>query len=101
MKQKMKKTNIFLALFLSLLTAILGAGVFGLIYGLGYYIYILSAVQIYFTCVVFLKFIQNIRWWKVLIAIIWSTIISFALSVLAICVCEAIFIANEFKYSLM
>ena len=99
MKQKIKKTNIFLALFLSLLTSLLGAGVFGLIYGYGYYIYILSAFQIYLTCVVFLNFIKKIRWWHVLIAIIWSTILSFAFSMLAILVCESIFIATEFNYS--
>ena len=84
MAQKIKKTNIFLALFLSLLTAILGAGIFGLIYGFGYYIYLLSAFQIYLTCVVFLKFIKKIRWWHVLIALIWGTILSFVLSMLAI-----------------
>ena len=99
MAQKIKKTNMFLALFLSLLTALLGAGVFGLVYGLGYYIYLLSAFQIYLTCVVFLKFVKNIRWWHVLIALIWSTILSFVFSMLAICVCEAIFISKDFNYS--
>jgi len=98
MTQKIKKTNIFLALFLSLLTAILGAGVFGLVYGFGCYIYLLSAFQIYLTCVVFLKFIKNIRWWHVVIALIWSTILSFVFSVLAVCVCEAIFISKDFSY---
>jgi len=98
MAQKIKKTNIFLALFLSLLTAILGAGIFGLIYGFGYYIYLLSAFQIYLTCVVFLKFIKKIRWWHVLIALIWGTILSFVLSMLAVCVCEAIFISKDFSY---
>ena len=93
-----KKSNVFLALFLSLLTALLGAGVFGVVYGFGYYIYLLALVEIIFSVKVFLKFIQNKK--KALFgAILWSVILTLVLNVVAIVVCEAIFVAKELNVS--
>lgn len=93
------KSNIFLALFLSFLTAIAGALVFGFIYAIGYYVYFLAIGEIILACVVFLKFCQKPNWKTITFAIIWSLAWTFLFNVLAIVVCESYFVASEYNVS--
>ena len=96
--EETKKSNIFLALLLSLLTAFAGSLLFGLIYMLGYYIYLLSAAIIILSSAVFLKFCKNNKK-NLFFSLLWGTIWTFAFNVLLIVVCEGIVLASTYNVS--
>ena len=91
-----KKNNIFLALLLSLLTALAGGVLFGLIYHLGYYIYFLAVIEIVLTCTVFFKFKKGENAGIIILAIIWSVVWTFIFNFLSIIISESILIAQEY-----
>ena len=91
-----KKNNIFLALLLSLLTALAGGVLFGLIYHLGYYIYFLAVIEIVLTCTVFFKFKKAENAGIIILAIIWSVVWTFIFNFLSIIISESILIAQEY-----
>lgn len=98
MEQNRKK-NILLALAFSLLTALGGSVIFGIIYGIGFYIYLLAAAEIYVACIVYFKHIEKTTWWHILISVVWSLFWTVVFNVLAVCVCESIVISNTFDLS--
>jgi len=94
-----KKNNIFLALLLSLITALAGGVLFGLIYHFGYYIYFLAVIEIVLTCTVFFKFKKGENAGIITLAIIWSVVWTFIFNFLSIIISEAILIAQEYGLS--
>ena len=99
MENTNKKSNLFLALVLSLLTALGGAVVFGLVYAIGFYIYFLAIGEIILAYTVFFKKYKNINWKTITFAVIWTVVWTFIFNIFAILVCEAIWIAEEFNVS--
>ena len=97
MEQTNKKSNIFLALLLSLLTALGGGVLFGLIYAFGYSMYLLALGEIVLAVTVFFKINKNISKKTITLAIIWGVLWTFLFNVLSIVICEAIIIAKEFN----
>ena len=95
MEQTSKKNNILLALLLSMLTALGGGVLFGIIYGIGYYIYLLALGEIILACNIFFKFYAKVNWKTITLAIVWSVVWTFIFNFFAIIVCEAIWVANE------
>lgn len=99
MENTNKKSNILLALVLSLLTALAGAVVFGLVYAFGFYIYFLAIGEIILAYTVFFKKYKNINWKTITFAVIWTVVWTFIFNIFAILVCEAYWIAKEFSVS--
>ncbi len=97
---KTKKNNLGLALILSMLAALAGAVVFGIVYAIGFYIYLLAIMEIILACTVFLIYKPATKWTIVVFAIVWSFVWSFAFNIMAVVVCEAIAVANELHLSL-
>ena len=95
MVEQKKKSNIFLAFLLSMLTALAGGILFGIIYGIGYYVYILAIGEIILATGVYLKFAPKTNWQNITLAIIWCVIWTFIFNLLAVVICEALFIAKE------
>lgn len=94
-----KKGNILLALLMSMLAALGGGIFFGLIYFVGYYIYLLPAAAIVLACGVFFKFYKNVNWKTMTLAIIWSVVWTFIFNIFAVLIVEAIWIAKEYSTS--
>ena len=94
--EKTKKTNIFLALLLSFLTSLLGAVVFGVVYALGYYIYLLAILEIVISCKVFLKFCSKKNFTSIFFALIWTILLVFIFNVASILVCETFFLMKDY-----
>lgn len=90
-----KKPNLFLALLLSLLASLAGAIVFGLIYAVGYYVYLLAIAEIILACKVFNKFYPKKHWFPITFSIIWNLLLSFAFNVMSIVLCETFFLMKE------
>ena len=96
--EKTNKSNIGLALLLSLLTALAGGALFGVIYGLGYYVYLLAILEIVWSCAIFLKF-KTGKAGTIVCAILWSVFWTIISNFAAVLICEAIFIASEYSLS--
>ena len=100
METTQKKGNILLALLLSLLTALAGGAVFGLIYGIGYYIYLLAAAEIALAVAVFIKILKVSNGKTMTLAIIWCVLWTFIFNIVAVVLCESIWVAKELGCSL-
>ena len=100
MGKENKQSNILLAFLMSTLTALAGSVVFGLIYAIGYYIYILAIAEVFLALGIFLKF-YNKNKKIVIIASIWCISCTFLFNVVAILVSESYFIAKDFSCSLL
>ena len=98
MVEQQKRSNIFIALLLSFLTALAGGILFGIIYGLGYYIYLLALVEIVLAVSMYLNFAER-KCQAVVTATIWSMIWTFLFNILAVGICEALFLAIDFGMS--
>ena len=97
---KTQKNNLGLALSLSMLIALGGAVVFGIVYAIGYYIYLLAIMEIILACTVFLLYKPATKWTIVVFAIVWSFVWAFAFNIMSVVVCEAIAVADELNVSL-
>lgn len=90
-----KKSRVLPALLLSLLTALAGGAVFGLIYGLGYYVYLLAAAEISLAVSVFLKFMKKANGKTITLSIVWCVLWTFIFNILSVVICESIWVAKE------
>lgn len=95
MEEKKKNLNTVKALIFSLLTSLGGAVVFGIVYGIGYYVFIIPILEVILAIYVYHKFAKY-NWANIIISIIWCIGFVLLFNVLSIIVCETIFIATEY-----
>lgn len=91
-----KRNNIFLALLMCFLVCLGGGAVFGLVYHIGYYIYLLSAGIIVLACTVYFKFADKEKKYNIVIAILVSIFLSIVFEMLGIFIVECLDIAGAY-----
>lgn len=91
------------ALLFSIVMCVFGGAIFGLIYYFGYFWAWLSVIEIILASAVFFKFINNPKWYHLLICVIWCTAWAFVFNFLSVFLCEVIRCALQnsisFKHS--
>lgn len=95
-----KKNNILLALLMSFVFSVLGGVIFGLIYQMGYYLYVLPIAIVCLACIMYFKYADKSKKYNVAIAVISSIIFSIIFMYISILIVEAGIIAKEYKISL-
>ena len=89
-----QKPNSFLAFLMCVLACLGGALLFGIIYYIGYYVYYVTALEIVFGVMAFLKFKKSTSKGNIAVAMILSTIFVILFNLVAVVFCDALFLAN-------
>ncbi|MBQ7884992.1 MAG: hypothetical protein IJ318_02725 [Clostridia bacterium] len=92
-----KKSNTFVALLMCMLACLAGALLFGLIYHMGYYIYYVTALEIVFGVLAFLKFKKTTSKGAIAFSIILSTVFVVLFNFAAILVVDSIQLAQSYN----
>lgn len=93
--EQSKQPSTFKAVFMCMLACLAGALVFGLIYYIGYYVYYITALEIVFGVIPFLRFRQSTSKGNIAIAIILSTILVVVFNFFAVFLVDAILFATD------
>lgn len=92
------KSNIFIAILLCALTCLGGSILFGIIYGIGYYVFIIPVLEVFLGAIVYQKLTRKSAI-NITVAILLSTALVVAFNIIAIVICEISFVAQNFSMS--
>ncbi len=94
MNKKDVKPSIVKAYGFSFLVCLATSVLFGLIYGFGYYLYLVPIAGILLSMIVFNKFTKT-NWVNILVSFVWCTVWLVLLNITAVYITEGIFICME------
>ncbi len=92
------KNKLYISIPLCILACLAGAAFFGLIYGLGYYIYILPVLEVIIGVFAYLKF-SKVNWLNTAISIILSCALVILFNIFAVIIAENVILSRELNIS--